>query len=64
MKSISIFVLMFSFCMFYYWVNGGNFIRGAELGLTVGMAAIVSIVIALLININGEPKKSKGKDSE
>ena len=55
---------MFSFCMFYYWVNGGNFIRGAELGLTVGMAAIVSIVIALLININGEPKKSKGKDSE
>jgi hypothetical protein len=61
MKEIFVFILTFAFIMFYYWINGGYFIRGAELGLAVGLATLFAVLAASLVPVVGRYKQPKGK---
>jgi hypothetical protein len=59
MKEILTFIITFAFIMFYYWINGGYFIRGAELGLVVGLAVLFSVLAAALVPVVAKFKKPK-----
>ena len=48
---IFISVISIGFCLFLYWLSGGNFERNTSLALTVGLGSFIGLMVGLTIVI-------------
>ena len=48
---IFISVISIGFCLFLYWLGGGNFERSTSLALTVGLGSFIGLMVGLTIVI-------------
>jgi len=54
MKSLSISVVTIAIVMVTYWAGGGNFERGDNLGVAVGLSIVSAIITVIAFNDFGE----------
>ena len=51
---IFISVISIGFCLFLYWLGGGNFERNPDLALTVGLGLFVGLIVGFTVAVEDQ----------